>query len=236
MKGEKRGIKIADNLHVVGIDQVLKWQETMLVVEVVLGYNFCMMSKTKNDQQKPYSDAENVNPDTDPFHRRKRFKPMPQFRSRRGKPCEKAVAKSDARENKSLAQEYQDSMMPSIRLSEAVNDGALVRTDDLKATLVERILQADRQAKTLATRSEQLLEMLFTASTDQKGAGNDISTGILDLITRLSGLHHGYAAEVRKDIALLDRLARPRSPSIQVVAAGEQVNVGATQQVNNTGR
>lgn len=127
---------------------------------------------------------------------------------------------------------------PLERLREATKDGSLVKKDDLKALLVAHAVQADQQARALASYSEQMLQMLFemdfSKSDDEDGAGPLDAAATLDTISRLSRLHHGYATEARKDIALLDRLTRPRSPGLKVYAAGDQVNVGAAQMVNKT--
>ena len=127
---------------------------------------------------------------------------------------------------------------PMTRLSRATKNGALVRQEDLQAVLAAHAIQADRQARTLATRGEQLLEMLFAspAPGDDKGesASAPDPAATLDVITRLSRLYNVYAGELRKSISLMDHLSRPRSPSLKVVAAGEQVNVAGAQQVNNS--
>lgn len=84
-----------------------------------------------------------------------------------------------------------------------------------------------------------MLEMLFATQPEggknQKGPKPVDPTATLDLITRLTRLYSSYASEARKTIELMDRLSRPRTPSVRVVAAGEQVNIGAAQQVNNCG-
>jgi len=107
----------------------------------------------------------------------------------------------------------------------------------LQSLLTSHVLQADRQARTLASQSEELLQMLF--SPNPVGNSKDEAVkppdpaATLDLITRLSRLYNVYAGELRKSISLMDHLDRPRSPSLKVVAAGEQINVAGAQQVNN---
>lgn len=129
---------------------------------------------------------------------------------------------------------------PIARLSRATTDGALVRPEDLQAVLAAHAIQANRQAQTLATRGEQLLEMLFAPELADKEEGDAVKppdpSATLEVITRLSKLYTSYSGELRKSISLMDHLARPRPPSLKVVASGEQINLGATQQVNNDRR
>ena len=107
----------------------------------------------------------------------------------------------------------------------------------LQSLLTSHVLQADRQARSLATRSEQLLEMLFAppeASDDTaKSESPPDPAATLEVITRLSRLYNVYAGELRKSISLMDHLSRPRPPSLKVVASGEQINVAGAQQINN---
>ena len=110
----------------------------------------------------------------------------------------------------------------------------------LQSLLTSHVLQADRQARTLASRSEELLQMLFSPNPpgdpEDEAVDPPDPAATLDVITRLSRLYNVYAGELRKSISLMNHLSRPRSPSLKVVASGEQVNVSGAQQVNNDRR
>ena len=128
---------------------------------------------------------------------------------------------------------------PLERLKRATTGDIRVQLEDLQAVLAAHAVQADCQARTLATRGEELLEMLFEPAREpKKGKKREKladPAAVLDVMARLTKMYGAYAGEARKSIELLDRLSRPRSPSLKVVAAGKQINVAGAQQVNTVG-
>ena len=155
---------------------------------------------------------------------------------RRRPPVRRPPPASPARPGAKVRVEAEAPKTPLDRLQEATVDGALLRQEDLHAVLTSHALRAERQANTLAARGEGLLEMLFAPQPEgenKKGPKPADPSATLDLMTRLTRLYSSYASEARKTIELMDRLSRPHTPSVRVVASGEQVNIGAAQQVNN---
>lgn len=125
-------------------------------------------------------------------------------------------------------------------LESAAQEQSLTNMEALQSLLTSHVLHADRQAQALAARSEELLAFLFATPESGDGEGETAPppdpAATLEVIARLNKLYASYAGEFRKSVELMDRLSRPRSPSLQVVAAGEQVNVAGAQQINNDRR
>ena len=150
---------------------------------------------------------------------------------RQGKPIRRPPPRKPARRKAAAP--------PDVSRGQEAPAGAMITREIALAMLSDHAAQNDRQARTLASRSEELIAMLFAPAEalqkEKKAPIPPDPSAILDLVTRLSRLHASYAGEMRKNIDLLARLTRPRTPDVRVVAAGQQVNIGAAQQVNNSG-
>jgi hypothetical protein len=115
---------------------------------------------------------------------------------------------------------------PRDRLALVAKGKAALRPEDLQALVATHALTADRQARNLGTRAEQLVQMLFAKLGDSID-----SAATMDLIGKISRLQREAASDARRSIELLHRLSRPMATNLNVVAAGNQVAVNA-QQVN----
>jgi hypothetical protein len=116
---------------------------------------------------------------------------------------------------------------PRARLALVAAGHEPLRREDIEALLTEHVLATDHDTRMLSERFGFLVETLFAK------AGTNLDVGaIADMATRLSALHRGAQAELRKTIELLVMVSRTPPPTVKIMAAG-QVNVGGpAQQVN----
>lgn len=116
---------------------------------------------------------------------------------------------------------------PRTALALAAEGQLEVSQDALTGLLAGLALDVHNRSGVVGKRVDDLLEMVFAG-----GAGGQVDpAAVLDLVERLSRLHLGQQAELRRTVELLSRITRPSRPRVTVQAAGQQVNISAAQQV-----
>ena len=103
---------------------------------------------------------------------------------------------------------------------------------DLQGLLLEHVLAADQHSRTLDGWLVQVLAMLFALPEKGKGAKKQApdAAGVLKLIAGIDRSLDAAQSRLRQTTELVYRMGRPPRPTLQILAAGEQVQVNAIQQ------
>ncbi len=137
---------------------------------------------------------------------------------------------------------------PRGKMALAARGKGPVQVEDLLGMLSTHLLDEDEHMMKLDLQRGQLLDMMLAPQEepikkdeeededDEKPPTPPVDpAAILDLVSQFSRLHNQSAAGFCRAIELMHRISGSPRPSVQVIATGEQINVGA-QQINTTSR